>query len=103
MIKKPILVNVDEEIKKPNNTKKVEKIENQPDFNLYQNNRYINIIQENIKRKANPYTSENNPFLSGNNRFKINGTDCYENIGPGKYDLFKKGQKTRGASNKKIY
>ena len=95
IIKKPILVNVDEEIKKPNNTKKVEKIENQPDFNLYQNNRYINIIQENIKRKANPYTSENNPFLSGNNRFKINGTDFYENIGPGKYDLFKKGQKTK--------
>ena len=92
MIKKPILVNVDEEIKKPNNTKI---IENQPDFNLYQNNRYINIIQENIRRKANPYTSENNPFLSGNNRFKIIDTDFYENIGPGKYDLFKKGQKTK--------
>ena len=92
MVKKPILVNVDEEIKKPDTIKK---IENQPDFNIYQNNRYINIIQENIRRKANPYTSENTPFSSGNNRFKIISTDFYYDIGPGKYDLFKKGQKTK--------
>jgi len=92
MVKKPILVNAEKEIKK---IVKVEKDENQPDFNNYQKDHYINIIQENIKKKANPYESINTPFLSGDNRFKPINKDQYYDIGPGKYDLFKKGQKTR--------
>ena len=93
IVYKPKLVNVDEEIKKNNNN--VKQIENQPDFNIYQNDKYINIIQENIRKKTNPFVSENMPFLSGNNRFKFIGTDSNKNIGPGKYDLFKKGKKQR--------
>ena len=42
-IKKPILVNVDEEVKKNNNIKEKE---NKPDFNVYQKDGYLNIIQE---------------------------------------------------------
>ena len=92
MVKKPILVNAEKEIKK---IVKIEKDENQPDFNNYQKDHYINIIQENIKKKANPYESINTPFLSGDDRFKPINKDQYYDIGPGKYDLFKKGQKTR--------
>ena len=92
MVKKPILVNVDEEIKKG---QKIKKDENKPDFNNYQKDSYINIIQEKIRKRANLYESENTPFLSGDNRFKPYNKDQYYDIGPGKYDLFKKGQKTR--------
>ena len=92
MVKKPILVNVDEEIKKG---QKIKKDENKPDFNNYQKDSYINIIQEKIRKRTNLYESENTPFLSGDNRFRFIQQDKYENIGPGKYDLFKKGQKFR--------
>ena len=91
-IKKPILVNVDEEVKKNNNIKEKE---NKPDFNVYQKDGYLNIIQEKIRKKVNPYASENMPFLSGDNRFKFNINDYYENVGPGKYDLFNKGLRVR--------
>ena len=91
-IKKPILVNVDEEVKKNNNIKEKE---NKPDFNVYQKEGYLNISQEKIRKKVNPYASENMPFLSGDNRFKFNINDYYENVGPGKYDLYNKGLRVR--------
>ena len=43
----------------------------------------------------NPYTSENMPFLSGAKRFRLNKSYSSEDIGPGTYDLFKKGAKTK--------
>ena len=92
MVKKPILVNVLEEMKK---SQKIKKDENKPDFNNYQSDGYINAIQEKIRKKANPYTSENMPFLSGDNRFKFINQDNHENIGPGKYELLNKGNKVR--------
>ena len=92
MIKRPTLVNVEEEIKKAKNKKEKER---KPDFNVYQNDRFINIIQNNIRNKANPYTSENMPFSSGEKRFRLNKSYSSEDIGPGTYDLFKKGLKTR--------
>ena len=55
----------------------------------------MNIIQEKIRKKVNPYASENMPFLSGDNRFKFNINDYYENVGPGKYDLYNKGLRVR--------
>ena len=95
LYQKPILVNVEEEVKRVTKKDENENSENKPDFNIYQNEGYINIIQEKIKKKQNPYVSENMPFLSGNNRFTHINKDNYVNIGPGKYDLFKKGAKTR--------
>ena len=92
MIKRHTLVNVEEEIKKVNNQKDKER---KPDFNIYQNDKYINIIQNNVKNKSNPYASENMPFLSGEKRFKLSKSYSGEDIGPGKYNLFQKGQKTR--------
>lgn len=92
MIKRHTLVNVEEEIKKVNNRKDKER---KPDFNIYQNDKYINIIQNNVKNKSNPYASENMPFLSGEKRFKLSKSYSSEDIGPGKYNLFQKGQKTR--------
>ncbi len=92
MIKRHTLVNVEEEIKKVNNQKDKER---KPDFNIYQNDKYINIIQNNVKNKSNPYASENMPFLSGEKRFKLSKSYSSEDIGPGKYNLFQKGQKTR--------
>ena len=92
MVKKPLLVNVDEEMKKE---RKIKTDEKKADFNNYQNEGFVNIIQEKVKKKVNPYTSENTPFLSGDNRFKFNKTDNYENIGPGKYETFINGQKYR--------
>ena len=92
MIKKPILVNVVEEMRKKN---KLQQNENKPDFNIYQKDKYINIIQEKIKKKRNPFASENMPFLSGDNRFKYMNSDFFENIGPGAYNLYKKGTKAK--------
>ena len=92
MVKKPILVNVIEEMRKG---QKIKKDENKPDFNNYQKDGYINIIQEKIRKKKNPYISENMPFLSGDNRFKFFSQDNYEHIGPGKYDIFNKGKNVR--------
>ena len=91
-VKKPILVNVDEEVKK---SKKIKKIEKKADFNNYQNEGYVNIIQEKIRKRTNRYNADNNPFLSGDNRFKYINSDNYENIGPGKYNILKNGQKSR--------
>ena len=34
------------------------------------------------------------PFLSGEKRFKLSKSHSSEDLGPGKYDLFKKGVKT---------
>ena len=98
MIRRPSLVNVEEEMKKVNKKEK----ERKPDFNVYQNDKYINIIQNNIRNKVNPYTSENMPFSSGEKRFKLNKSHSSEDIGPGKYDLFKKGLKTRGFNSIKV-
>ena len=92
MISRHTLVNVEEEMRKGKNKKDKER---QPDFNIYQNDRFINIIQNNVRNKANPYTSENMPFSSGEKRFKLSKSYSSEDIGPGKYDLFKKGIKTR--------
>ena len=92
MIRRQSLVNVEEEIRKDKMKKEKEK---RPDFNIYQNDKYINIIQNNIKNKMNPYTSENMPFLSGAKRFKLKKSYSSEDIGPGTYDLFKKGMKTK--------
>ena len=90
MVKKPILVDVEKEIKKVD---KLKKDENKPDFNNYQKDNYINIIQEKIRKKTNTYESENTPFLSGDNRFKSINIDQNNNIGPGKYDILKNGEK----------
>ena len=90
-LKRYTLVNVEEEVKK---IKKNKDKERKPDFNLYQNDRFINIIQNNIKNKVNPYASENMPFSSGEKRFKLSKSHSSEDLGPGKYDLFKKGNKT---------
>ena len=92
MIRRQSLVNVEEEIRKGRMKKEKEK---KPDFNIYQNDKFINIIQNNVKSKMNPYTSENMPFLSGAKRFRLNKSYSSEDIGPGTYDLFKKGAKTK--------
>ena len=91
-IKRPILVNVVEEMRKDN---KIKKKENKPDFNIYQKDKYINLIQEKIKKKINPYARDNIPFLSGDNRFKYKNSDFNDDIGPGAYNIFKKGVKTK--------
>ena len=88
MIKRPTLVNVEEEIRKKNNKKDKER---KPDFNIYQNDKFINIIQNNIRNKANPYASENMPFLSGEKRFKLSKSSSSVDLGPGKYNIFNKG------------
>ena len=49
-LKRYTLVNVEEEVKKINKKKDKER---KPDFNIYQNDRFINIIQNNIRNKAN--------------------------------------------------
>ena len=92
MIRRQSLVNVEEEIRKGRMKKEKEK---KPDFNIYQNDKFINIIQNNVKSKMNPYSSENMPFLSGSKRFRLNKSYSSEDIGPGTYDLFKKGAKTK--------
>ena len=92
MIRRHTLVNVEEEVKKINNKKDKER---KPDFNVYQNDRFINIIQNKVKNKSNPYTSENMPFSSGEKRFKLNKSYSSEDLGPGTYNLFLKGLKTR--------
>ena len=86
MIKRPTLVNVEEEIRKANLKKNKEK---KPDFNIYQNDKYINVIQNNIRNKLNPFTSEHMPFLSGSKRFKLSKSNSTEDLGPGRYDLYK--------------
>ena len=88
IIKRPTLVNVEEEIRKKNNKKDNER---KPDFNIYQNDKFINIIQNNIRNKSNPYTSENMPFLSGEKRFKLSKSSSSIDLGQGKYDIFKNG------------
>ena len=84
IIKRPTLVNVEEEIRKGKNNKNNER---KPDFNVYQNDKYINIIQNNIRNKSNPYTSENMPFSSGQKRFKLTKSSSSVDLGPGKYNI----------------
>jgi hypothetical protein len=86
MVKRTSLVNVDEEIRKAENKRNKEK---RPDFNLYQNDKYINIIQNNIRNKQNPFTSEHMPFSSGSKRFKMSKSQSCEDLGPGRYDIYK--------------
>ena len=86
MVKRPSLVNVDEEIRKAENKRNKEK---RPDFNLYQNDKYINIIQNNVRSKQNPFTSEHMPFSSGSKRFKMSKSQSCEDLGPGRYDIYK--------------
>ena len=85
--KKLIFVNVEREMKKHLEKKKKE---SKPDFNSYQNQKMINLIQTKINSKINPYSSKHNPFLSGLGRFKIeNEQDLRTNVGPGRYNLSK--------------
>ena len=95
MIKRHTLVNVEEEIKKVNNQKDKER---KPDFNIYQNDKYINVIQNNIRNKLNPFISEHMPFLSGSKRFKLSKSNSTEDLGPGRYDLYK----NENSKNKKF-
>ena len=86
-IKKPILVNVEKEIKK---FKIYKEKENKPDFNTYQNQQMIDIIQTNIKNKINPFADQKFPFMHGEERFKKNKNLLSNvNLGPGKYDIYK--------------
>ena len=57
------------------------------DFNNYQSNSIINLIQSKIKRNINPYSSKRNPFLSGQARFSYKEIKNNKNLGPGKYNI----------------
>ena len=84
---KKYFVNVEKEIKKIKD-KKIE--EKKPDFNNYQNERFVNILKTKVFSKINPYVSQNSPFMSGLGRFIKNKED--ENSikrGPGAYELRK--------------
>ena len=86
-IKKQVFVNAEQELIKFNNKQLKEKM---PDFNIYQNQGFINNIQTKIKSKINPYTSHISPFLSGRGRFSINKeAENNSHIGPGTYELSK--------------
>ena len=77
-------VNSEIELKKIRN-KRMKKINN--DFNNYQSNSIINLIQSKIKRNINPYSSKRNPFLSGQARFSYKEIKNNKNLGPGKYNI----------------
>ena len=65
-------------------------IEKRPDFNRYQNEKMINLIQAKVKSRINPYSSKHNPFLSGLGRFQLDSEqELRTNVGPGRYDLSK--------------
>jgi hypothetical protein len=82
---KLVYVNMDKEMKNKEFKKQIEK---RPDFNYYQNEKMINLIQTKVNSKINPYSSKHNPFLSGLGRFKLEKVqDSTINIGPGKYDF----------------
>ena len=61
--------------------------EKKPDFNYYQNQKFLNNLQNNIKSKINLYQNKIAPFSSMEKRFNneklINSSD----LGPGKYDI----------------
>ena len=84
---KLVYVNMDKEMKNKEFKKQIEK---RPDFNYYQNEKMINLIQTKVNSKINPYSSKHNPFLSGLGRFKLeNEQELRANVGPGRYDLAK--------------
>ena len=65
-------------------------VEKRPDFNRYQNEKMINLIQAKVKSRINPYSSKHNPFLSGLGRFQLDSEqELRTNVGPGRYDLSK--------------
>ena len=84
---KIIYVDADKEAKIK---KSLELNNKKPDFNTYQNNAYINVLQTKIKSKINPYSAENCPFLSGIGRFAIDkDIEKKSHLGPGKYEQIK--------------
>ena len=79
------LVNAENELKK-NINKKLNKLKG--DFNNYQSNSIINVIQSKIERNMNIFSSKRNPFLSGQSRFSFSkNIENSRNLGPGAYNI----------------
>ena len=81
-INKAYYVNLNNSIKK----KILGNEEKKPDFNYYQNDKFLNNLQNNIESRINKYQNKIAPFSSMEKRFNeqlINSCD----LGPGKYDF----------------
>ena len=83
-INKAYYVNLNNSLKKNILGKNEEK---KPDFNYYQNNKFLNNLQNNIESRINKYQNKIAPFSSMEKRFNneqlLNSCD----LGPGKYNI----------------
>ena len=82
-IHKSYFVNLNDSIKK----NMLGEEEQKPDFNYYQNDKFVNNLQNNIESKINKYQNKIAPFSSMEKRFKNEKLINSVNLGPGKYDI----------------